>query len=462
MKKNERTSIVRILIDLIMADSVIDSGEMNIYPELKEKYGLTVEDEIAASCVTLSDALSVIVDSSLSVRNSLLSDLARVTVSDGFCARTEALLMLSLSRCLEDATSDTSSVLSVEAVKSSMEDNQVLYVESRFDAKLNKEIKDNYRQINRDFKLSGFDFVYIPYVAAHYKMTPPDMLSRIVSFLSPNLDSSKLKEILMYVSDITTCEFCNEQIGSKIKELRNCNPSLLFKIGKSYVGGVQFDNFLRVEVDDSLLTMLPPLIDKFTSMLSSDVVVVSNVEEGKNQFLYSGFYKQIFDIYLSRRGVRSSVVIDTQRKELRMPEIDVRLEGLHRKEKSLYVLFLAESKNGGVCLTKPKYSKQMKSFEEKMKTLQRKFNYIYGMFGGESGIPPDLSMSEIRNPMISCIKRSIELHKSSLYHSKDYLVEKNAYGLYTVNLEPELIFVVENGVQIPFSDSLLAKMLSKI
>jgi hypothetical protein len=49
------------------------------------------------------------------------------------------------------------------------------------------------------------------------------------------------------------CISFQDNAGSKIKELRNCNPSLLFKIGKSYVGGVQFDNFLRVEVDDPIM-----------------------------------------------------------------------------------------------------------------------------------------------------------------------------------------------------------------
>lgn len=56
MKKSERASIVRVLIDLIKADSVIDEGEMALYAKLKYDYNISREDEISASSMTLSDA----------------------------------------------------------------------------------------------------------------------------------------------------------------------------------------------------------------------------------------------------------------------------------------------------------------------------------------------------------------------------------------------------------------------
>ena len=63
MKKSERASIVRVLIDLIKADSVIDEGEMALYAKLKHDYNISREDEISASSMTLSDAVMTLVDS---------------------------------------------------------------------------------------------------------------------------------------------------------------------------------------------------------------------------------------------------------------------------------------------------------------------------------------------------------------------------------------------------------------
>lgn len=57
MRTEERTSLVRVLVDLIKADNVIDEGEMELYVKLKDDYSITHEDEIAASTMTLADAV---------------------------------------------------------------------------------------------------------------------------------------------------------------------------------------------------------------------------------------------------------------------------------------------------------------------------------------------------------------------------------------------------------------------
>ena len=40
MKKNKKIAIVRILSDLIKADSIIDSGEIDQYMLLRDKYSI--------------------------------------------------------------------------------------------------------------------------------------------------------------------------------------------------------------------------------------------------------------------------------------------------------------------------------------------------------------------------------------------------------------------------------------
>ena len=45
MKKDEKIAIVRILSDLIKADSIIDSGEINQYMLLRERYSIDNNNE---------------------------------------------------------------------------------------------------------------------------------------------------------------------------------------------------------------------------------------------------------------------------------------------------------------------------------------------------------------------------------------------------------------------------------
>ena len=164
MKKSERASIVRVLIDLIKADSVIDEGEMALYAKLKHDYNISREDEISASSMTLSDAVMTLVDSSSELRNSLMEVFSDMTVSDGFCAAQEAQLMLALIYCLKDEYHGMSEMYSVHEPDVFIEDNQVMYVESAFDRNINADIENNYRSIDKELRLAGFNYIYSLYI----------------------------------------------------------------------------------------------------------------------------------------------------------------------------------------------------------------------------------------------------------------------------------------------------------
>ena len=57
MRKDEKIAIVRILSDLIKADSIIDSGEIDQYMLLQDKYSINDEIEIAATQITFAEAI---------------------------------------------------------------------------------------------------------------------------------------------------------------------------------------------------------------------------------------------------------------------------------------------------------------------------------------------------------------------------------------------------------------------
>lgn len=125
---------------------------------------------------------------------------------------------------------------------------------------------------------------------------------------------------------MTTDIFCKDLLCNKcgITDLRNTYPSLLIKIGNSFVGEVAYANYLKIEVDENILPTVQSLLDSFCDMLNSDVYVVNTSEERDSQFHFHGFYKQLLDIFLIRKNIRSRIVIDPYKEEIAFPDVDAK------------------------------------------------------------------------------------------------------------------------------------------
>lgn len=76
------------------------------------------------------------------------------------------------------------------------------------------------------------------------------------------------------------------------------------------------------------------------------------------------------------------------------------------------------------------------------------------MFGGEGETAPDLGEPTIRRPIFACLKRSLK-NLPSLYNPEDYNVTKNRDGVFSVNVENNLIFVreLDSDEPTPLKDS---------
>lgn len=365
-------------------------------------------------------------------------------MSDGFCARPEALLLIGLSRCLEDPYS-SAQIVSIPQPVFNVAFGSVLYIESSTNEGLNQVINDNFRTLFKECQVVGFNFIYVPKVIEHYRSTDRKLTSRIVRFLSPALSDEGVENVINGLLSINTQNFCKDILCNKlgIKELRDTEPALLIKIGRSYVNDNLYANYLKINVDENIVKQMQKLLDTFSGMLSSDNINVSKVEEKKNQFLYHGFYKQLLDIYLIRRNVRSTVNVHPYKEEILMPDIDMKLTKLHRREKALYLLLLIVSKEGGINFNLPQNAKQAQIYEKRMRLFQNRYKVVYELFGGERGGAPDLTQAEIRRPIISCLRRSLAEISGVLYNANDYMINKDVDGYIKVNLDDEELFIFE-------------------
>ena len=460
MLRAHKIAVARIFADLIKADRIIDTGEMECWNRVCAKYSIDKEVETDAQYVSFSDALESICNSGVQgLKEDLLSDCRSMTVSDGFCAHSEALILIALILMLDSDQPFRVETFSIPKASFNIDIATSLYIESDYDAATNEAIRVNYRSLFKEFQLAGFHFVYPPKIIEHYQDTDPKLFHQILSFLAPSMSESGIENAYKSLMKMTTGVFCKDLLCNKcgITDLRNTYPSLLIKIGNSFVGEDAYANYLKIEVDEDILSTVQSFIDRFCEMLSSDVYVVNTSEERDSQFHFHGFYKQLLDIFLIRKNIRSHILIDPYKEEIFFPDVDAKANGLHRRERALYTLLLCYGKDG-INFNQPKSTDGLSKYMKRMEKIQTRYSIIYSLFGGTADTAPDLSIPEIRRPIFSCLKRSLK-NIPSLYNPEDYNLTKNRDGVFSVNIDDNMVLVAEldSAEPIPLTDSKLFK-----
>lgn len=456
MLKAHKIAIARIFDDLIKADRIVDTGEMVYWRNICEKYDIDREIRVQARDISFADAVMTICDSGVKdLKKDLLDDCRSMTVSDGFCASSEALLMITLSTILGEEDKFFGEVISIPRANFNIDIATVLYVENSYDKETNEAIARSYRSLFKELQLAGFHFVYIPRIIEHYKHTDAELFNDILSFLAPTLSEDGLDSVKQSLMKMNTEMFCKDLLCNKcgITELVDTPPSLLIKIGNSQVGDTLYSNYLKIEVDEEILETVREFIDCYSAMLSSDIYVVSSSEERDNQFHFHGFYKQLLEIFLIRRNIRSNILIDPFKNEISFPEIDAKAIGLHRRERALYTLLLCQGEEG-INFRAPSGASAMEKHRRYMEKICNRYATIYQMFGGEKEQAPDLSVPVIRRPIFSCLRRSLA-NLNGLYNPDDYTVTKRSDGSFAVRIEPDKVYVrqLHSDEPIPLHES---------
>lgn len=456
MQRSHKVAIARIFADLIKADRIIDTAEMECWTRVCAKYSIDKEIETEAQSVSFSDALESICNSGVQgLKEDLLGDCRSMTVSDGFCAHSEALIMIALMLTLDPQQPFSVETFSIPRANFNIDIATSLYIESDYDAATNAAIRDNYRSLFKEFQLAGFHFVYPPKIIEHYQDTDPKLFHQILSFLAPSMSEAGIENAYKSLMKMTTDVFCKDLLCNKcgITDLRNTYPSLLIKIGNSFVGEDAYANYLKIEVDEDILPTVQSFIDTFCEMLSSDVYVVNTSEERDSQFHFHGFYKQLLDIFLIRKNIRSKIVIDPYREEILFPDVDAKATGLHRRERALYALLLCSGAEG-LNFNLPRSGEVLARYNRRIAGIQNRYRVIYSMFGGDRDATPDLGEPTIRRPIFACLKRSLK-SLPSLYNPEDYNVSKDRDGVFSVNVDDNLVFVreLDSDEPVPLKDS---------
>lgn len=296
MKQSERASIFRIVTDLIKADAIIDTREIEKLDSIRERFSIKKEDEILGSSYTFANAIHTLSESPKSLQHELTAVFNELAMSDNYCAREEALLLVALRLCMSLNISLACKVVSMDTSSVNIDPTQILYVESNFDNDVNWDINENFREIVAEIRLAGFDLVYLPKIAEHYRTISNTDLIKIASFLYPKASYERLETVTKQLYKLSTSEFCKDQLAGKlgVKEFAIVNPSLMIKIGDSLVSEKEIANFLLVELDKDVTNSIRHILDLLSEYYHT--YRLNYLKEEKGRFIFTGFGSAGFSV----------------------------------------------------------------------------------------------------------------------------------------------------------------------
>ena len=314
LERIQRIALARILSDLIEADFIVEEDEMESFDKIKNEkdFNITISMLSEAKTKTFAEAISILQTIRDEEKKKLIKEkLYEMSLSDGTCVPLEALQIMAVKYALEGK----GQVFSIPSGSSFIENMKVLYIENEDNTETDAYIRSHYRAISNEFRLAGFSFVYIPQIVEDYRQIRGEYLHKVIKYMIPALEESKVEKIQKDLCSMTTSRFSHELLFKKMGiNMLNSKPAFLFKIGESSVAdkcGVDdmernmHSNFLLIPIDNidesadkdcphTILAHVVELMDSYRSMVSEKLIIENQPLSKK--FLYYGFNRSLFDL----------------------------------------------------------------------------------------------------------------------------------------------------------------------
>lgn len=410
MRDLARQSIYRIIYDMMKADELISVDEITFVRNMCEKYAITTELREQAMDMKLSEAFSEIRTMPVRQLATFLDEVSQLSLSDGSCCREEALLLLSCYECL---SGDKEAMLvSIPSSDMMLTNNQVLFVENGYDDEANDYVRRRYSVLANSLKMGDFDFVYLPKMQEQFSAAD-GLLHDMVFYLSPSQGYDRAAAIVESMKNMTTESLFRELIIGKLgMDFEIQGPSIVFKVGASMSGASMLVHYLIVPLHKDMLGQIDEMITRFMHYQNSTSFIIRNNVMTEDCFVYSGFYRTLFDLLTYRQGASSRLVVHPFNHKNVLTVVTHTINGetetpleIGPKESAFYVFLINETKRYGGFNVSANNAADIKYLGE----AQRRFEYVYLSLASRE-VAPDITNSEIRRPMLSKIKRAVEQH----------------------------------------------------
>lgn len=457
MKQEEKIALVRIMTELVKSDTVICRSEMTVFDEICESFKIDKQEALVkAHSVTLAEAvnrLKSVQYDSVSERKvettKLIGLLERLSLADGACERSEALLITALRIALN---CDCEGVIDCSCdVLDNIAPFTVFYVESEYDADVNRAIVENYRIIEREFRLAGFEFVYIPKRAEMFGSMNSADLKNIIGFLAPTIAQSNkdvIDDVYERICNLDTVTFTHSLLRNKLGLdcLFDSEPSFLVKLGDSRVSFKPVHNYLKFMTKGDVVGDVRRFVDSYFSIVKDRKIDVCGAIENGECFEYSGFNKSIFDLLaFPSKSCASRVFVDEYNLKIVFEDVKETLD-VYAYERALYV-FLLYAMVEGITI---KITERDKAKKERNNRI---FNKVYqkmndrNNYGGETWDAVGLKSS------LSRIKKRIKAIEL-LENKDDYIPVLDDNGVLSLRVNPDKVYVRDSsGKQVLMKDS---------
>ena len=434
MTQKEKVAIVRLLTDLIKADTVIDIREIERFEEICKEFNIDVESAtVEAQNVSLADAVKNLDELTKSEREVLVKKMESLTIADGKCEPEEALLLLALRGVIQG--NGEGYLDSCPAVTNNIAPFTVFYVESDYDKETNDAIITNYRTIENEFRLAGFEFVYIPRRAQAFKEIQKNQLLSIIRHIAPSAGVDNVKMIYDKICSLTTADFCRSLLYNKLglSSIYDTDPSMLVKIGYSSVAMKPMQNYFKFVLSGDVLEDVRAFVDYYKQIVKDDKIVVKQSVHADTHFEYSGFNKSFFDLLaFPGKSFESRITIDVTRHKIIFEDINAEL-GLSAYERALYVFLLYAD-------VFEKVVRRKETSQQRKAKFNAVFNKIYNKVGAEN----DEEKSYLSSNLSSSLSRIKKKVKSlDLLENKEHYFVDITDDVLSLKVDPQKIYVLD-------------------
>lgn len=478
-EREERIAFARIISDLIEADFIVEEDEMASLDEIVRRDEVHEKKEIdsdfrismsmlsEAKTKTLAEAVAILQGiRDYESRQLIIDRLCRISLSDGNCVPLEALQIMAVKYALDGK----GQVFSIPSGSSYIENMKVLYIENEDNTETDAYIRSHYRAISNEFRLAGFDFVYIPQIVEDYKAIRGEYLQKVITYLMPLVNDAKVEQIQRELCSMTTSRFSHELLYKKMGiNMLNSKPAFLIKMGESAVAdkcGVDdmernvYSNFLLVPIDniagakedkaDTILGRVSVLMDTYRSMVSGNLIVETRPISKK--FLYYGFHRALFDLIAFGRDktdYKLIINLNNRTNPVVLRPVDDHPESIVESDRdlpidlntqpyTLYILMVYMSLFGDG-LDWNDYPAR----SEIRKEILKKYNAVYEVIGKGN------SNSDYRDKAhVSRIRKSLRSYEKTVTNINLFIPEKIVSGSdlhFRVPLSPDLVYVIEGS-----------------
>lgn len=411
MKDITRQGIYRIVYDMVKADYLITQDEIDYMENMCSEYGITAEIREAALMMSLSEAVNEVKTMTPRQSKHLMDELMVLVQTDGTCYREEALLLMTLRLCMDEGA--RTEIYSVDPRKIMLDRNQVLYVENGYDEDANCHVAEHYNHIVNAMRIGGFEFVYLPKMVEQLAEAGPKLMHSVVTHLTSPRSKEETDAIVASMMSLTTERMYREMLLGKLElDLEIAEPSLMMRVGFSEVNGSLMANFIVIHLDEDITDQVDSLTEDFLALQKSPTLTIRNTSISPNAFVYTGFYKTLFDLITHRKGVRCDLnvypynhknVLSITRRSTEGETEDPLAIG--PKESAFYVFLIQETIEYGGFNVACNSALDIKY----MDAAQKRFEKVYFELCNRD-TAPDITIPEIRRPMLSKIKKAIENH----------------------------------------------------